>query len=228
MSYLERFIRGCFVQPKFHPKSLLTLISCYFSGGAFIFIILGFSNSLTEREHSFVWLFCLFCLIFVLLNVLAFFIKFYTELDWPLWFTYISVLAVPYMIFFFAVLIFGPHIELLFIGEGVIFLAGVINFLYLLGYHKLFNVDPVVRPKPYQIILFGLNYIYIFLTLFMFILEEIKQNEIFLIYGTIFFSSSFSVFTFMSFTRVMDFWQKPVETGQRYGDSMKKLARKKK
>ena len=225
MSYLERFIRGCFVQPKYSPQSFLTFISCYAGGGVFMFL----SNIFNKDPYYFQGrtLFCILCLILILMNAFALFIKFWVESDWPLWIGYISGIASLYMPIYFTSL-FESTFEDFIVGSVIVSVSAILQFIYLLIYHKIFKIDPLLRGKPHSFIGLGFMFFCLFLTGIMFVMLEITKNNIYFVYAVTFICSTFSATAFMSFTRVMDFWQKPVETGQRYGDSMKKLARKKK
>ena len=226
MSYLERFIRGCFVREKYGPKSFLIAIGCYSASILFMLIIV----LMNPNTYSFIYygsrIFIGLALFILCMNIFGLLVKFRVESDWPLWIMYVTGIVSLYMVVFFTTLVFEGSMEELIVAFLLLTASAFFGFAYMWVTHRLFHIDPLQRPKS-NVIIYHV-FVYIFLGIIFMILYEVTKTPKYMIYGITMIMSIIITSAVMSFTRVMDFWQKPVETGQRDGDSMKKRARKKK
>ena len=229
MSYIEKFIRGCFVQSKYSPHSFLTAISWYFFGGLFIFAILLFGG-LSKDSFSYQagWIFCLIALMIFLIDLFGFFIKFWVDSDWPLLIMYLTSIANLYMVPFFTTILFSGTLKDLIISCIIVTASVPLGWLWLAVFMALLKIDPMDRPKSHPFLLFGFYWIIALMSLTCFVCLKITGNEIYGIYGSGFFMSLFSPFFFMHFTRVFDYWQAIPQDEKRYGRALTTLKAKEK
>ena len=229
MSYIEKFIRGCFVQSKYSPHSFLTAISWYFFGSLFIFAILLFGG-LSKYSFSYQagWIFCLIALMIFLIDLFGFFIKFWVDSDWPLLIMYLTSIANLYMVPFFTTILFSGTLKDLIISCIIVTASAPLGWLWLAVFMALLKIDPMDRPKPHSVILMGWYWICLIGIFLCILYAEISKNEHYIIYATTFMMSAFSHGIFLHFTRVFDYWQAIPQDDKRYGRALTTLKAKEK
>ena len=230
MSYIEKFIRGCFVMPKYSPKSFLTAIGSYSFGlfYAFVIVFLGGHAPRGTFRYEITTIFCILALIIIVLDLFGFFIKFWVDSDWPLLIMYLTSIANLYMVPFFTTILFSGTLKDLIISCIIVTASAPLGWLWLAVFMALLKIDPMDRPKSHPFLLFGFYWIIALMSLTCFVCLKITGNEIYGIYGSGFFMSLFSPFFFMHFTRVFDYWQAIPQDDKRYGSVLTILKAKEK
>ena len=231
MSYIEKFIRGCFVMPKYSPKSFLTAIGSYSFGlfYAFVIVFLGGHAPRGTFRYEITTIFCILALIIIVLDLFGFFIKFWVDSDWPLLIMYFTSIANLYMVPLFAAVVVNASLKDLIISLIIVTISAPMGWLWFIFIMTLFKIDPMDQPKPHSIIFVGFHLLMFIGVVGNIIYVEITGKEFYGIYGISFFMSLFSPFFFMHFTRVFDYWQAAIpQDGKRYGSVLTILKTKEK
>ncbi|BAW17492.1 putative membrane protein [Streptococcus intermedius] len=230
MSYIEKFIRGCFAMPKYSPKSFLTAIGSYSFGlfYAFVIVFLGGHAPRGTFRYEITTIFCILALIIIVLDLFGFFIKFWVDSDWPLLIMYLTSIVSLYMVPLFAAVVVNASLKDLVISLIIVTISAPIGWLWFIFIMTLFKIDPMDQPKPHPFLLFGFYWLTIAGSFVSFICTEITGKEFYGVYAATFLMSSFSPFITMHFTRVFDYWQAIPQDGKRYGSVLTTLKAKEK
>ena len=207
MSYIEKFIRGCFVQPKYSPHSFLTSIGGYLFGLVFIFLMFILSENISKDSfrYDLAVIFCILALIIIVLDLFGFFIKFWVDSDWPLLIMYLTSIASLYMVPLFTMITFDGQIKDLLISFFIVTVMAPICWGWFTFIMMIFKIDPMAYPKPHSIVFMGVQWFTIVGGIVSVIYTKVTGDMRYTIYTTTSIMAYFSPFFFMHFTRVFDY-----------------------
>ena len=230
MSYIEKFIRGCFVMPKYSPKSFLTAIGSYSFGlfYAFVIVFLGGHAPRGTFRYEITTIFCILALIIIVLDLFGFFIKFWVDSDWPLLIMYLTSIVSLYMVPLFTMITFDGQMKDLLISFFIVTVMAPICWGWFTFIMMIFKIDPMAYPKPHSIIFMGVQWFTIVGGIVSVIYTKVTGDMRYTIYTTTSIMAYFSPFFFMHFTRVFDYCQAIPQDGKRYGSALTTLKAKEK